>query len=95
MFVFSVPLQTYALIGFLSTVSIGFTNVSLKFLNYPTQIIFKSCKLIPVMVGGIIIQKKKYGVAHFLSAALMSVGLCFFVLADSKTSPIFDKAGNE
>lgn len=26
------------------------SNLSLQYLNYPTQVVFKSCKLIPVMV---------------------------------------------
>ena len=32
------------------------SNMSVAYLNYPTQVIFKSCKLIPVMIGGILIQ---------------------------------------
>ena len=34
----------------------GMSNASLGYLNYPTQVIFKCCKLIPVMFGGIFIQ---------------------------------------
>jgi len=34
----------------------GLSNSSLGYLNYPTQVIFKCCKLIPVLVGGIFIQ---------------------------------------
>ena len=45
------------------------------------------------MVGGVIIQKKNYGLPYFLSGGLMSVGLCFFILADNQVSPNFDKIG--
>lgn len=36
----------------------GLSNTSLGYLNYPTQVIFKCCKLIPVMIGGVFIQGK-------------------------------------
>ena len=35
----------------------GFSNASLEYLNYPTQVIFKSCKLIPVLIGGILVRR--------------------------------------
>ena len=51
-----IPLKTYSLIAFLTVATMGLSNSSLGYLNYPTQVIFKSCKLIPVLVGGILIQ---------------------------------------
>ena len=42
---------------------------SLQYLNYPTQVIFKSCKLIPVLIGGILIQRKRKGLLDFVAAA--------------------------
>lgn len=58
----------------------GLSNASLGYLNYPTQVIFKSCKLIPVLIGGIIIQGKRYGMLDFLAAFLMCLGLTLFTL---------------
>ena len=57
------------------------------------QIIFKSCKLIPVLIGSILIQKKKHNVMDFLAAFAMCIGLIFFTLADSKVSPKFSSYG--
>ena len=51
-----IPLHIYGFIAFLTVATIGLSNTSLGYLNYPTQVIFKSCKLIPVMVGGVLIQ---------------------------------------
>jgi len=34
----------------------GLSNSALGYLNYPTQVMFKCCKLIPVLIGGILIQ---------------------------------------
>lgn len=71
----------------------GLSNFSLEHLNYPMQIIFKSCKLIPVLIGSILIQKKKHNVMDFLAAFCMCIGLIFFTLADSKVSPKFSSYG--
>lgn len=88
-----IPYKTYALIAFLTVGTIGCSNTSLAYLNYPTQVIFKCCKLIPVMIGGIIIQNKKYGALDFGAAFLMTIGLIFFTLADVSVSPNFDSRG--
>lgn len=55
--------------------------------------IFKSCKLIPVLIGGILIQKKQYGLLDFISASLLCIGLVLFTLADSMISPRFSIIG--
>lgn len=46
------------IIAFLTVGTMGLSNTSLGYLNYPTQVIFKCCKLIPVMIGGVFIQGK-------------------------------------
>ena len=71
----------------------GFSNSTLGHLNYPTQVIFKCCKLIPVLVGSALIQGKKHSSVDYVAAGLMVVGLIFFTLADSKVSPVFDMTG--
>jgi len=88
-----VPLRTYTLLALTTVATMGFSNASLGYLNYPTQVIFKCCKLIPVLIGGILIQGKRYGLMDFTAAAFMCLGLIFFTLADSKMSPSFDMTG--
>jgi len=73
--------------------SMGFSNASLGYLNYPTQVIFKCCKLIPVMIGGILIQQKVYKVFDVIAALCMCTGLILFTLADNKVSPTFNLLG--
>lgn len=51
------------------------------------------CKLVPVLIGGILIQGKRYGLLDLLAAILMSTGLILFTLADNKVSPNFDSRG--
>ncbi|XP_068677877.1 adenosine 3'-phospho 5'-phosphosulfate transporter 2-like [Montipora foliosa] len=88
-----IPLKTYSLLAFLTVATMGLSNTSLKYLNYPTQVIFKCCKLIPVMIGGIIIQGKMYRLVDYLACICMSVGLILFTLADSTVQPEFNRTG--
>ncbi|XP_050508634.1 adenosine 3'-phospho 5'-phosphosulfate transporter 2-like [Diabrotica virgifera virgifera] len=88
-----IPIKTYFLLALLTLGTMGFSNASLGYLNYPTQVIFKCCKLIPVLIGGILIQGKKYGPLDFLAAILMCIGLILFTLADSKVQPNFNTTG--
>ncbi|XP_064473426.1 adenosine 3'-phospho 5'-phosphosulfate transporter 2-like isoform X2 [Ornithodoros turicata] len=87
------PFKVHLILSLLSIGTMGFSNASLGYLNYPTQVVFKCCKLIPVLLGGILIQGKKYGALDFLAAVCMSTGLAAFVLADSQISPSFSILG--
>lgn len=91
--IFRIPYKTYFQLAFYTVATMGLSNASVGYLNYPTQVIFKCCKLIPVLVGGILIQGKRYGFLDVLSAALMSLGLVLFSLADNEVSPNFDARG--
>ncbi|XP_014248308.1 adenosine 3'-phospho 5'-phosphosulfate transporter 2 [Cimex lectularius] len=88
-----VSLRIYSLLAFLTLGTMGLSNSSLMYLNYPTQVIFKCCKLIPVMIGSILIQNKKYKCMDFIAALCMCVGLSYFTLADSGISPTFSLIG--
>ncbi|VDM72279.1 unnamed protein product, partial [Strongylus vulgaris] len=88
-----IPLAMYFLLAFFTVGTMGLSNASVGYLNYPTQVIFKCCKLIPVLIGGIIIQGKRYGCLDVSAAVLMSIGLIMFTLADSHVSPNFDSRG--
>uniref|UniRef100_A0A1E1WA90 Adenosine 3'-phospho 5'-phosphosulfate transporter 2 n=1 Tax=Pectinophora gossypiella TaxID=13191 RepID=A0A1E1WA90_PECGO len=88
-----IPLITCAILAALTLGTMSFSNLALSYLNYPTQLIFKSCKLIPVMIGSIIIMGKRYGFLDYCAAVVMCIGLTMFTLADSKTSPNFDVFG--
>lgn len=88
-----IPGKTYMLIAFLTVGTMGLSNTSLGYLNYPTQVIFKCCKLIPVMLGGVFIQGKRYNLADVSAAVCMNLGLIWFTLADSTIAPNFNLTG--
>jgi adenosine 3'-phospho 5'-phosphosulfate transporter B3 len=91
--ILSIPIKTYFLLAFLTVATMGLSNASVAHLNYPTQVMFKCCKLIPVMIGGILIQGKRYNIFDVSACLSMTIGLIFFTLADQKVQPDFKMLG--
>ncbi|KAK1586667.1 hypothetical protein Q3G72_004865 [Acer saccharum] len=89
------PWKTYVKLSAVLMGSHGLTKGSLAFLNYPAQIMFKSTKVLPVMIMGEFIPglRRKYPVHEYISALLLVVGLILFTLADAQTSPNFSIIG--
>lgn len=85
--------RTFTIISLLTVITLGCSNTSLGYLNYPTQVIFKSCKLIPVMIGAVLIQSKRFNFVEIFSVFCVTIGLIFFVLADVSVNPTFDPHG--
>ncbi|CAH1412070.1 unnamed protein product [Lactuca virosa] len=89
------PWKTYVKLSVVLMGSHGLTKGSLAFLNYPAQIMFKSTKVLPVMIMGAFIPglRQKYPPHEYISAFLLVVGLILFTLADANTSPNFSIIG--
>ncbi|XP_075249808.1 adenosine 3'-phospho 5'-phosphosulfate transporter 2-like [Convolutriloba macropyga] len=87
------PFRCYILVGFTSAATMVFSNCSLFYLNYPTQMMFKSCKLIPVMIGGILIQSKRYHKLEYISVFCMTLGLIWFTKVDKTLNTQFNLIG--
>lgn len=89
------PWKTYVKLSAVLMGSHGLTKGSLAFLNYPAQIMFKSTKVLPVMIMGAFIPglRRKYPPHEYVSAILLVAGLILFTLADAQTSPNFSVIG--
>ncbi|KAM7508706.1 hypothetical protein LguiA_019159 [Lonicera macranthoides] len=89
------PWKTYVKLSAVLTGSNGLTKGSLAFLNYPAQLMFKSTKVLPVMIMGAFIPglRRKYPPHEYVSAVLLVLGLIFFTLADAHSSPNFSIIG--
>ncbi|MCO5574163.1 hypothetical protein L7F22_027944 [Adiantum nelumboides] len=89
------PWRTYVKLAAVLMGSSGLTKGSLMFLNYPAQIMFKSTKVLPVMVMGAFIPglRRRYKLYEYISAIMLVSGLIVFTLADAHTSPNFSVAG--
>ncbi|KAF8780401.1 hypothetical protein HU200_001516 [Digitaria exilis] len=89
------PWRMYVRLSAVLMGSHGLTKGSLAFLNYPAQIMFKSTKVLPVMIMGAFIPglRRKYPFQEYVSAVMLVIGLILFTLADAQTTPNFSMVG--
>src|SRR5262249_33045164 len=57
-----------------------FGYAALKHIDYPTLILGKSCKLVPVMLVSIVLYGKRYPLYKYLSVAAVTAGVSGFML---------------
>ena len=60
------------------------SNEALRYVSYPTQVLGKSCKMVPVMAGGIVLGGKSYSAFEYIQVVLITVGVCMFNLFGKK-----------
>ncbi|ETW09809.1 hypothetical protein H310_00287 [Aphanomyces invadans] len=76
----SVPLSPFAFSAFSYLGAMLCSNEALKYVNYPTQALGKSCKMIPVMLTGVLLGRKKYSWKEYVSVILITAGIVIFQL---------------
>lgn len=54
------------------------TNFALTRVNYPTQVLVKSAKAVPVIVGGFLLYGKRYPLSDYLLVATLTTSLILF-----------------
>ena len=62
------------------------SNTALKWVEYPRQVIFKSCKPIPVLIFGVLIGRKKYSIIKYLCVLTIVIGIALFMYKDGSTA---------
>ena len=62
--------------------SIGspFGYAALRYIDYPTQILGKSCKLVPVMLMNILLYRRKFAIHKYVVVATVTLGISLFML---------------
>mmetsp|Transcript_25548 Transcript_25548/g.49724 ORF Transcript_25548/g.49724 Transcript_25548/m.49724 type:complete len:433 (+) Transcript_25548:54-1352(+) len=78
-----------ALFGMLSLVlalSQGSGSAALQYVSFPLKVCFKSCKLIPTMMLGVLITGRRYSTLQYVSAVLMCLSLILLVSAPASAS---------
>ncbi|KAG5450495.1 Solute carrier 35 member B1 [Clonorchis sinensis] len=76
----------FALCGFTYIGAMFASNFSLKFVSYPTQVVSKSIKPIPVMILNVILAKRKYPLQKYLFVTMISLGVMMFMYKNNVTS---------
>ena len=63
---------------------------ALKFVSFPTQVLAKSCKMVPVMLMGYLVNKKTYSAFEYLVAISVTAGAAVFKLYETNDAPVKD-----
>lgn len=86
----SEPLQSYwsvlvgrdvLLVAFVYVFAMYTSNEALKYVSYPAQALAKSCKMVPVMIGSIVLAGKRYAWQKYAAVALVTLGITAFQFA--------------
>jgi UDP-galactose transporter B1 len=69
----------------LTSIASTFTSVrSLRYVIYPVQVLFKSCKPVPVMIFGLILGKK-YPLRKYVNVIIITTGVALFMGGGNST----------
>lgn len=85
-----VEMRLHFLVAISMTFSRALTNISLLLLNYPTQVVFKSMKLLFVMIGSRYVLNKHYTSWEYAAAPFMVLSAILFTIGDSTDALRFD-----
>ncbi|KAK5579118.1 hypothetical protein RB653_008797 [Dictyostelium firmibasis] len=86
------PFMKYGFVSSLLVISTFLSNQSIRYISYPTQVLAKSCKPIPVIFMGLLLFKKKYPFLKYIVVIVISLGISLFMLpkASSKKNIQFE-----
>eukprot|EP01040_Poterioochromonas_malhamensis_P013805 gene13805-15225_t len=85
--------NAYIMLCLCLLVSSATSNFALGYINYPTKVVFRSCKLIPTMLIAVLYNNKKVAWWEFFFGATISFGMVLFAAADFQVYPNFDFIG--
>jgi adenosine 3'-phospho 5'-phosphosulfate transporter B2 len=74
------PLYKYAAVSVSNVVATYCQYEALRYVSFPLQTLGKTAKMIPVMIWGYFISKKKYGVRDYAIAIGVTIGCAVFVM---------------
>eukprot|EP00887_Chlorella_sp_A99_P007813 scaffold20.g7813.t1 len=80
------PIYSYAAVSVSNTVATFCQYEALKHVSFPVQTLGKCAKMIPVMLWGTVIMRKRYGAKDYLSAGLVTLGCTLFLMTGAVKS---------
>lgn len=72
------PLSEYLSVSLSYLLAMWFSFTALRHMSYPMQALGKSCKMIPVMLMGILIRRRRHPPRDFVCVGLISAGVALF-----------------
>ncbi|KAF8983545.1 UDP-galactose transporter [Entomortierella lignicola] len=73
-------LLKYLQVALIAVTAAPFSYAALKHIDYPTMILTKSCKLVPVMFMNILLYRRKFPTYKYVCVALVTIGVSGFML---------------
>ncbi|GAA5908746.1 uncharacterized protein JCM6883_004158 [Sporobolomyces salmoneus] len=86
-------LRLYALIALLATLAAPFGFLSLSHISFPTLLLGKSCKLVPVLLMNILLYRRKFPLHKYLLVGLVTIGIWLFMINKPTTTSSNGKGG--
>ncbi|XP_013870928.1 adenosine 3'-phospho 5'-phosphosulfate transporter 1 [Austrofundulus limnaeus] len=77
------PMYKYSFASLSNILSSWCQYEALKYISFPTQVLAKASKVIPVMLMGKLVSRKTYEYWEYFTAALISVGVSMFLLSSA------------
>ena len=81
-----VPVKDWLIVAVSYFLAHSFGLASLKYIIFPLQVVIKSCKSIPVMIGEIVFARVKPSVAKTVGVLLLSIGVGVFTFTSESGS---------
>ncbi|TVU18236.1 hypothetical protein EJB05_34324 [Eragrostis curvula] len=83
------PIHNYGVVSISNILTTTCQYEALKYVSFPVQTLAKCAKMIPVMIWGTIIMRKKYGGKDYMFAVIVTLGCSLFILypASMEVSP--------
>ncbi|XP_066260620.1 solute carrier family 35 member B1 homolog [Euwallacea similis] len=69
------------------------SNMALQWVPYPTQVVGKSAKPIPVLLLGVLVGKKSYALKKYLFIFIIVIGIVMFMLKENAMKGESDVSG--
>lgn len=79
------PPTKYISLALTNTIGPACGISALKNISYPAQVLAKSCKMVPVMVMGTLVYRKRYSVVEYIATLLIISGVSLFALQKSSS----------
>lgn len=64
------------------------SNMALQWVSYPTQVVGKSGKPIPVMILGVLLARKSYPLKKYVFVFMVVIGIITFIYKDSNKATV-------
>eukprot|EP00039_Didymoeca_costata_P020801 m.342479 g.342479 ORF g.342479 m.342479 type:complete len:324 (+) comp21423_c0_seq1:121-1092(+) len=80
-----VPMTAFLLPGTTYIIAMLASNEALKYISYPTQILAKSCKMLPVMFFQILFFGAKYKARDYAVVVIVTLGIILFQMKDKES----------